>query len=628
MSRKKISQLESATDVTASDLLQIVDVEDGDMAPSGTNKKVTAQILGNYLPVTATGSTTARSLANRFADTVNVKDFGAVGDGVTDDTAAIQAAITAMSPWGTLIIPEGVYKTTSTITLPAFYNLNGVMVTGVGNGTVIKPTSAVTTVFNCLGDFITFDGLQIDGSLTSNATGIVLNGGNNNNNVTVKNCFFGVMSKGVELRTDSWSVHSCRFTDVTTAIDCANWAMNGSCYDNYVLGGITSIRLTKDNSVASPKRAEGVRIFSNCFLNTAPSAKAIIIEAGLEISIFNNIVDQTGSAGYGIYAQAMTGDTISHIKIQNNWLAGGVTSAGHALWVSQGSGDNANNIWIEGNTLTSTDVATNGATLTNIAGYWLVNNQFYCGNPSGSFLLTTPLTITTSNFGTVFGNRGLTTETASVDNNTLRGQLKVENSTVGATNITAKLGGVETKIASISGAGFAGTQSNTDFVLQANNTNRMRIVAGGDIVPATDNSINFGNANFRWASLWSSNGIVQTSDSREKTEITPTTLGLDFIKALNPVSYKWIVGGNRVIGAELDGTPIFESVKGQRTHYGLLAQEVKEAIPDGVDFGGWVLNDKNDQESQQALRYDQFIAPMIKAIQELTARVEELEASH
>lgn len=50
-----------------------------------------------------------RSLEDRFAEVVNVKDFGAVGDGVTDDTAAIQAAVDSMESFDTLFIPKGVF---------------------------------------------------------------------------------------------------------------------------------------------------------------------------------------------------------------------------------------------------------------------------------------------------------------------------------------------------------------------------------------------------------------------------------------------------------------------------------------------------------------------------------------
>ena len=60
-----------------------------------------------------------RTLQAKLEDVVNVKDFGAVGDGVTDDTAAIQAAIdsaAALNNGGSVFLPTGVYLVSSSLT--------------------------------------------------------------------------------------------------------------------------------------------------------------------------------------------------------------------------------------------------------------------------------------------------------------------------------------------------------------------------------------------------------------------------------------------------------------------------------------------------------------------------------
>ena len=58
-----------------------------------------------------------RTVESKLQDVVSVKDFGAVGDGVTDDTAAIQAAFASLSDKGSIVINPGIYKLTDSISV-------------------------------------------------------------------------------------------------------------------------------------------------------------------------------------------------------------------------------------------------------------------------------------------------------------------------------------------------------------------------------------------------------------------------------------------------------------------------------------------------------------------------------
>jgi hypothetical protein len=89
-------------------------------APAATERFSGAVISGsidaadvNFIQ-SYTGSVT-RTVLSKERDMVSVKDFGAVGDGVADDTAAIQLAIDQVGSSSAIFFPRGTYKTTSKI---------------------------------------------------------------------------------------------------------------------------------------------------------------------------------------------------------------------------------------------------------------------------------------------------------------------------------------------------------------------------------------------------------------------------------------------------------------------------------------------------------------------------------
>jgi len=111
---------------------------------------------------------------------------------------------------------------------------------------------------------------------------------------------------------------------------------------------------------------------------------------------------------------------------------------------------------------------------------------------------------------------------------------------------------------------------------------------------------------------------VSSSDRRLKTDISDTQLGLQFINSLRPVEFRW---KDKHIGYlyNEDGSTPEVTTPGTRLHEGFIAQEVKEALDQfGVNCGIFMeLNDGPDKiKGLNALRYDEFIGPIVKAIQE------------
>tara|TARA_R110000822_G_scaffold2985_4_gene13652 strand:+ start:56 stop:2677 length:2622 start_codon:yes stop_codon:yes gene_type:complete len=91
-----------------------------------------------------TGSVT-RTVASKLNDTVSVKDFGAVGDGVADDTVAIQAAINAAQINNTTIrIPVGVYNISATLLITKPITIIGDRQTGFVRPGTVPATDGVT----------------------------------------------------------------------------------------------------------------------------------------------------------------------------------------------------------------------------------------------------------------------------------------------------------------------------------------------------------------------------------------------------------------------------------------------------------------------------------------------------
>lgn len=113
--------------------------------------------------VTASGGTTARSLADRASDVVNVVDKGAKGDGVTNDRAAIYGDAMVNAAGKIIYLPPGTYSIDGG---PLYYSVPKVHIRGAGrDATVLKMTGAYYLIQSYAGaGHLTLEDLTLDAS--------------------------------------------------------------------------------------------------------------------------------------------------------------------------------------------------------------------------------------------------------------------------------------------------------------------------------------------------------------------------------------------------------------------------------------------------------------------------------
>jgi hypothetical protein len=208
------------------------------------------------------------------------------------------------------------------------------------------------------------------------------------------------------------------------------------------------------------------------------------------------------------------------------------------------------------------------------------------------------------------GNRALGSgsQTASGDANVFIGNFTGLNKGTGDNNVVVgHNAGAGSWQAGRGNNTLIGTNANGSVVNGDNNT---VIGSGASSASGASNSVTLGNSSITVVRAQVTT-ITGLSDARDKTDITALPVGLDFINTLNPVKFTWQM---REPNEVKDGT----------SEAGFIAQELKEA-QDAANADYLDLVYDQDPERLEASA-GKLLPVLVKAIQELSAEVQELKA--
>lgn len=333
-------------------------------------------------------------------------------------------------------------------------------------------------------------------------------------------------------------------------------------------------------------------IGDNAARNNTTGIQNVSVGAGC---MFNNTGSQNVSMGYqSLYANTGARNVASGQQaFRFNTSGNDGVAAGYRALYNNTTG--SNNVALGSQALFTNTTAAQGVAV----GYQALYTNNGAANTAAGY---TALKANTSGAnGTAVGAGALALSTTG-DSNTGIGSNALGSNTTGSTNTAVGTDALDL----LQSAAAAQTLVNCSGL-------------GYQAAVSGDNQVQLGNS----ATTTYVYGTVQNrSDERDKADIRDTELGIDFIMKLRPVDYKWDMREDYP-GRVRDGTK-----KRNRYHHGFIAQEVQAL----GEFGGLQDHSINGGCDVMSLGYDEFIAPLIKAVQQqqqvieaLTSRLEQLE---